>query len=310
MTFADTSALARAADRLVARFRRSIKRPWRKLKLRELRRANALSRTPVTGHDGPVVSLTSFGPRVATVFYTLETIAQGSLRPSRLILWLEDALHAQPLPDTLQRLARRGLEIRYCKDWGPHKKYFPYVMSDTPLDVALVTADDDHLYPRDWLARLHQAHRALPTVIHCFRAYRLRFQANGSIAPYKQWDRCESMQPSPLNFFTGCSGVLYPPAMQQALHRRGEGFADCCPRADDVWLNAVATWEGIPTRQVVPLPRDFPELPGSRQQGLARSNVDSGGNDVQLAATFRSEDWAWLHAQTQSATARSRPEPA
>jgi len=103
-----------------------------------------------------------------------------------------------------------------------------------------------------------------------------------------------------LHFTTGVGGVLYPRAMQEALRSAGDGFRDCCPRADDIWLNAVAWRAGIQvcqTRNFSPL---LFEVPGTRTHGLARENVQSGGNDRQLQMTYTPEERARLHALAMS----------
>ena len=91
------------------------------------------------------VSLTSYGKRISTVWQTIETIGAGTVKPRRLILWLDDRDAYLDPPATLKRLQARGLEIRHCRDYGPHKKYFPYLNEILPDEPArtLVTADDD-----------------------------------------------------------------------------------------------------------------------------------------------------------------------
>lgn len=287
----------RAWAAAAARWLRSTKRLVRPGWMARLAEHNASSADAVVAPGGPVVSLTTYGPRLADVHYTIESIGQGDLKPSRLILWLAHELLAAGLPLTLQRLQRRGLEVVGCDDHGPHKKYFPYVMTAASLDVPLVTADDDHLYPRHWLARLQRAHRDASTdAVHCWRAHRIAFDGSGGFMPYRQWPGCTSLEPSALHFTTGASGVMYPPRVQAALREHGAAFTACCPRADDIWLNANALRAGVPVVQVAPLPVAFFELPGSRDQGLARSNVGGGGNDLQLAATYTAQERARLWA--------------
>lgn len=275
---------------LAQRARRVVKRLWRPWLMHQLRQRNLVNRKPVIAPGGPVVSLTSYGARVDTVFYTIETIGQGTVRPSRLILWLEESLRPRGLPDTLTRLCQRGLEVRYCDDWGPHKKYLPYVMATEHPDCPLVTADDDHLYPKYWLDQLAQAHRQMPDMIHCFRAHRIALTPQGELLPYQQWRACRSTVPSHRHFATGASGVLYPVGMQQALRQLGDAFITCCPRADDIWLNLVAFRLGLPVHQLTQLSRSFYEIPGTRSQGLAQGNVAGGGNDRQLALSYQKED--------------------
>lgn len=286
---------ATAWHELQRRSLRGLKRALRPLWMQRLARRNERSREPLVAPGGPVVSLTTFEPRWHSVHYTIETIGAGRLRPSRLLLWVTPSLLAGGVPETLRRLADRGLEIRACEDLGPHKKYFPLVL-EGPTALDLVTADDDVLYRGDWLASLAAAAALRPGYVHANRAHVMSFDADGRFLPYAQWPACRSTAPSALHFCTGVAGVLYPPAMQDALRRAGDGFRASCPRADDIWLNAVAFRAGIEvcqTRVFAPL---LFEVPGTRAHGLARGNVQGGGNDRQLEATYTADERARLHA--------------
>ena len=61
---------------------------------------NRLTGKPVTEPGGPVVSLTTYGTRSRKAYLAIESIAQGRLRPSRLILWIDD--------ENLFRVAHHG----------------------------------------------------------------------------------------------------------------------------------------------------------------------------------------------------------
>lgn len=276
---------------------RGVKRLVRPVWMWRLLQRNLQSTEAVVGGDGPVVSLTTFEPRFETVFYTIESIGCGELKPSRLILWVAHSLMEKELPPTLVRLMKRGLEVCATDDIGPHKKYFPQVMSDAAPTLPLVTADDDVLYPRNWLVGLARAAAAQPDAIHCYRAHVIAFTADGKPAPYQEWPACLSDQPSHLHFSTGVSGVLFPVTMQRALREAGDGFLACCPRADDIWLNAMAWRTRIPVRQVTQFGRTFFEIPGTRAHGLAKSNVEGGSNDQQLLRTFTGEELGALREQ-------------
>ena len=112
---------------------------------------NWITNSTVVSPAGPVVSMTSYGNRIRTVYLTIESIGQGDVLPSRLILWLDDRSQFDHLLPSLIRLKHRGLEVKFCPNYGPHKKYYPYVESHGSFNVPLVTADDDVLYPKDWL---------------------------------------------------------------------------------------------------------------------------------------------------------------
>lgn len=250
---------------------------------------NQLARTPVVSHSGPVVSLTTYGARLNTVFLTIETIGQGELKPGRLILWLDNPASLNNLPVSLKRLQRRGLEVRLSENFGPHTKYYPYLESGPLADAALVTADDDVLYPKHWLSDLVAAYNDNNQIINCYRARVI--QLSGSrLAPYSTWENCTSTTPSLRNCGLGVSGVIYPPLYLEFVKSAGRAFSAVCPRADDLWLHVNAVRSGYKVRQVSTKPRNFPDVPNSQAQGLFHTNLLGGENDQQAAQTYSGED--------------------
>ena len=187
------------------------------------------------------MSLTTYGERTGAVWKTLETIGRGDLQPRRLVLWHADADVVRNPPPTLKRLVKRGLTLRHCRDYGPHKKYFPYVQEVT-IQRPLVTADDDVYYPRGWLARLMAVYR--PDQVAAYRAHVI------CDARYLNWPPCSSTEPAENILPTGVSGVIYPPSVLEVLRNQGDEFMRVCPRADDFWLHYAAVASGLLTRQV------------------------------------------------------------
>jgi hypothetical protein len=248
----------------------------------KLRGVNQWSTSSIIGDGDANVSLTSYGTRIHTVWKSIETIGAGTVKPRRIILWLDDAAALADPPASLMRLRARGLEIRPCRDYGPHKKYFPYVCEIYPDEPGrtLVTADDDVFYPPNWLDELLSAHR--PDEVTAFRA-RIR-----SAGPYRTWPVCTTAEPSENVFATGVSGVAYPPRLLDTLRTRGDQFVDICPRADDYWLHFAAVATGVPIRQV----RDTPVLWWAMLIASGRGLWDGSGaaNDAIAAQTER----AWL----------------
>lgn len=245
---------------------------------------NRVSRSPVTG-DGPVVSLTTHGERIRQVHVTIETIARGTLKPSEMVLWLDDPATVARLPRPLKRLQRRGLSVRVSKNFGPHTKYYPYLLAHDSFDRPLVTADDDMLYPITWLAGLADASAIHPDEILCYRARRVQLQ-DGRLAPYLTWPLVGSTEPSMLNFATGVSGALYPPRFLAQLKTLGHVFLERCPRADDIWLHWAAVHTGRMVRQIETEAKNFPTVPQTQAGALQDDNVLGGGNDAQIAATY------------------------
>jgi hypothetical protein len=250
---------------------------------------NAAGKANVTQPGGPVVSLTTHGTRCRTVFLAVESIARGTLLPSRLILWIDDIKLFERLPRTIKRLQSRGLEVHFCPNYGPHTKYYPYLETQSSFDRPLVTADDDQLYPQYWLAKLAQAHESYPDCINCHWAVIMDVD-DGGIAPYHRWKRCASPEPSYRYFALGVSGVIYPPRFLALLKELGTAFRDCCPRADDIWLHMQALRASYKIRQIATKELQSLKIPRSQHEALSRQNDQGGANDHQVKQTYNPSD--------------------
>ena len=251
-----------------------------------------------------VVSVTTRKDRIATVYLVFESIARGIVRPSRAILWVDDLSIFAALPPSLVRLQRRGLEVRLCENFGPHTKYFPYVISIEHHEEPLVTGDDDQLYPRNWLRDLVAAARDRPEHVHCHLAKVVCLSEEG-FSPYEMWPKCISTGARFNQIALGVSGVIYPPKLLDALHAAGTGFRECCPKADDVWLHAQAIRAGHKIQQLTKIPKEFLQTPGSQKIALWRENVRERANDRQVRATYSPSDCAIMFEEANHCESRT-----
>lgn len=282
------------------RLRKACKRLAAYAGLAQLRLRNLLARGKATGTADVVVSMTSYGKRTGAAAMALESIARGTVKPRRMILWLDDPGLPEPAPAALRRLRRRGVEVLHSGDYGPHTKYYPYVSAPELEGYPLVTADDDIIYPHGWLRTLLEANQAYPEVIHAYRVSRIGLN-NGSITQYEAWERRHDTRPAFNNFALGVSGVIYPPAMLRELRHRGTLFMDVCPDADDIWLHWVALRAGIPVRQVDGTSREFPVIPGSQFTPLDEHNAEQHRNDRWIRGLYSSKDISVLAGSNTAA---------
>ena len=176
-------------------------------------------------------------------------------------------------------------------NYGPHTKYFPYVKQFAGDQLPLVTADDDGIYAKHWLHGLLMAHQSEPEHIHCYWARKLTIEG-GRIRPYLTWQTVASCEPSNQNFALGVSGVIYPPKFLMALQQAGEGFKNTCPKADDVWLHAMALRSGYKVRQVGHQHTYPQQIPFTQDIALFQTNFLANGNDAQISATYTFADIA------------------
>lgn len=235
--------------------------------------------------DEIIVSLTSFGPRLMTVYLTIASLMRQSRRAHRIILWLAES-ERDNIPASLRLLEARGLELRFCSDLLSYKKIIP-ALREYPRAV-IITVDDDCIYDFDLIDRLMRRHAEMPRAIVANRMRRIALSPSGAILPYKKWHLSSSTDPSPLNVAIGCGGILYPPGLLPPETTDESLFMALAPRADDLWLKAMELRGDIPVVRALtpdPLGDDFIPIPGlDWQKGLAGENIRGGGNDRAMSA--------------------------
>lgn len=245
-----------------------------------------------------VVTMTTHGDRMRHAWLAIESIARGSVKPGRFILWLD--CPPQRLPWRLRRLQRRGLEVRFtAPGLGVHTKYFPYIEGASRFDEPLVTSDDDMIYPSNWLHDLLEGHRRHPNDIVCHRAHVIGVDGE-RLAPYTTWQPVQTTRASFAHFATSVSGQLIPAVVQEKLRAEGRAFLDRAPKADDVWIYRCAVAVGVRTRQLTTVSQNYPFVPATQHVALNADNVFAGGNDRQLEASLTGEELARVVADART----------
>lgn len=196
-----------------------------------------------------IVSLTTHGKRLYEVYKAIESIMQGTFLPNKIILWLSDSLLGQSLPETLVRQKKRGLQIEYVQDLGPHTKLIP-ALKKYPDDI-IVTIDDDMYYQYDMLENLIKAYQKYPDSILSNRVTVMNLNADGSLKSYLDWDHYTHPKvDSPRNLITGVEGCLYPPHSLSDEVFNEKVFLEICRYADDVWFTSMALLRGTSIKHV------------------------------------------------------------
>lgn len=191
-----------------------------------------------------IVSLTSYPARIDTVWLTISSLLNQTLKPKKVILWLaKEQFPNENLPKRLLKLKERGLEIVWCEDLKPHKKYY-YAMEQYP-DYFIVTADDDILYPENHLEQLWRGYEKYPDSIICHWSHRISFKEEGSFLSYNLWIDNDEDFPSFLNLAVGCNGILYPPNAMPKEAFNKEKIKELVLNTDDLWLKCMSILNDI-----------------------------------------------------------------
>lgn len=234
-----------------------------------------------------IVSLTSFPPRMNTLHLCLQSLLLQDMKPDKIIVWLStDEFKGIDIPEKVLNLKKYGVEIRFCEDLKPHKKYF-YCCQEYP-DACVITVDDDICYNQNLVADLYNAHLKNPKEVICTRAHKMRMEGN-ILLPYNEWDyeTQDTGQKSHLLMSTGVGGVLYPPHCLPAEAFDKEAIIKYCLNADDVWLKAMEILNGT---KVFAFPFSKSKygtgIWGTNKTSLSKSNVVGGDNDRYIRQTF------------------------
>ncbi|MFQ6539591.1 glycosyltransferase family A protein [Aphanothece stagnina] len=260
-----------------------------------------------------LIGLTTIRGREGALKRTLASllgqIPPGDGRPVELHLFLshQPYLLDQGFAETpafIERLIRRSrrapvrLHCHFVANTGPYRKLLPLLEMLTEeqqaLDPYLITADDDTLYPRDWLIRLLEAQERLQCVVG-FRGRRMVIE-QGTIAPYHSWIKHDPslLEPHPLTVPTGKDGICYRLSQLHAGVRDTGRALALAGHADDLWFKHHTLMLGVPSALLNPSLRlEFPELTASGRRirpsrpsgpihSLFLSINKSGGNDAVL----------------------------
>jgi hypothetical protein len=235
-----------------------------------------------------MVSLTTFTQRIDIVYLTIESLFAQDQPIGKICLWLsEDEFPTHKVPQSLQRLQKRGLEIYFAKGNTRSYKKLIYSLSSFP-DYAIITVDDDVFYPRDWFSSMMKAHREYPDTILCGRGHMLKKKTSGEF-----WGYLDMVKNSPskyrqgLNLMpTGVSGILYPPNSLDEIVLDQQLFTKLAPYADDIWFKACSLLKKTDVRRIYNINKRFLGVRGMEESGLAKMNVGENKNDEQLKNVF------------------------
>lgn len=235
-----------------------------------------------------IVSLTTYGKRLKQVYLTIESIMLQSVKPNKIVLWLDHSFNGKRLPGFLYKQMDRGLEIKFCDDLRSYKKLIP-ALSEYPNDI-IITIDDDLLYNPNLLENLIYEYINNKKTILFSRGHKIKLLKNNEIAPYNKWEKCINyLNLSTLNFPTTGGGTLFSKRFFNEEVFNETIFMDICPTADDIWFKAMSLQNGVMCKKVEtisPKGEEYIENTEMQDIGLHRTNITKGANDIQIKAVF------------------------
>lgn len=228
-----------------------------------------------------IVSLTTYPGRIDQVWKTIASLLNQTEKPKRVILWLSDEQFSdRKIPESVQKMVSRGLEICYCEDLKSHKKYFE-VMKQYP-DEIIVTADDDILYPENHLEKLWKSHLEFPNEVICQWSHKITFDKYGDFVPYNDWPDNGKEAPALATLAVGCGGILYPKGALSKEAFNEQELQRYALSADDLWLKCMELLVGIKTVNCNMTVLMYYNILSTRKSGLWVNNIGCQKNNDKI----------------------------
>lgn len=234
-----------------------------------------------------IVSLTSYGRRVSSVLpFAIISLLRQTYKPDIILLWLDaENWNDDNLPESLRKLKKYGLTVKYCRDIKSYKKLVP-TLNLFP-DAVIVTCDDDLYYKNTMLERLIMEYIKDPTNIYSHRAHRIGLTIAGELQPYNNWEEEISGETGRHVFPTGGAGCLYKKSLLYKDVCNVDLFMKLAPQADDVWFYFMELLQGtncvvLPKKGYNYIPLDTFYQHFHTDANLYRINCLESQNDVQI----------------------------
>lgn len=225
-----------------------------------------------------ILSLTSYEPRLHSLYQVINEIPEWEILPEQIILNLT-LKDFRLLKEDFKKKCPDNLWIQIVEDLGPAKKLIPTLLLNN--DLPIVTIDDDLHYSPSLITKILLEHTRYPSCVVSGRAHKILYDDKGDILPYLQWhgETQAEIGPSKELFPTGVGMILYP---QRSLHCDvfdTDTYKNSCFYGDDLWFFFQARRAGSLIRKV-PDRIDLTYIANSQEVGLWHENGKR--NDIYL----------------------------
>ncbi|CAM4092594.1 glycosyltransferase family A protein [Bordetella tumulicola] len=203
-----------------------------------------------------IISLAAISSRMANLHLTLVSLLEQDFTD------FEIRVHVSPdaflldegvvdIPVECQKLLERTDKIKwlYTRNIGSYRKLLPVLADPLVNNALIVTADDDTVYPADWLSTLVYYYRRYHCIIS-YRGHNMRRDANGFV-PYRRWMKAKiGKNPSLFLLPTGKDGVLYHTSFFDRDVLNVHQAMRLARTADDLWFKWHTAINDIPVYMV------------------------------------------------------------
>lgn len=236
------------------------------------------------------VCLTSIASRAEKLHITLKSLAAQSYGNFSLRVYVSRERYLLDqgefkISAECRELMRtnENISLAFVPNTGPYRKLIPFLQERVGDNHLVATADDDTVYPTDWLSTLVETYSERRCVV-AFRGHQM-LTADGRWQRYRRW-MTTAMEDNfgPFGLPTGKDGVLYNTSFFTRHVLNMDKALAIAPTVDDLWLKWHTAFSGVPVYIInKSYSSDTFEDTGDGTSLYQKFNR-TGGNDVAIQA--------------------------
>ncbi len=236
------------------------------------------------------VCLTSISSRAEKLHITLRSLAAQNYRSFSVRIYVSrepylldqgDFRISQDCRDLMR--ANDNVSFVFVPNTGPYRKIIPFLQERIGDNHLVATADDDTVYPADWLSTLVQNYNERRCVV-AFRGHQM-LPGEGRWQRYRRWMTSGVTDNfGPYGLPTGKDGVLYNTMFFNRHVLNMDKAMAVAPTVDDLWLKWHSAFSGIPVFLINKNYSSATFEDTNDGTSLYQSFNKTGGNDVAIQA--------------------------
>lgn len=140
------------------------------------------------------ISLTTIKNRVNYLPQVIESLLGQNLKADLIFLnvskeayLLDEGISETDIPAEVLNWKKEGLvKVNFVKNTGPYRKLLPVLQEKYEENCIIVTADDDVIYPPDWLEKMIKTSQEYPDSIISYRNRYIQYEGR-ELGEYDTW---------------------------------------------------------------------------------------------------------------------------
>lgn len=235
-----------------------------------------------------VISLTTIPARARHIRPALLSLLDQDEPADRILLNypVTSLRTGAPYPDPATLDLPAGIDVLRCTDSGPSTKLLPAIGAEP--GALIIVADDDVIYPSDFVATLLAAHRSEPAPAWGYRGVALNRQA-----PFAELSHIFASaldEPQVADILFGTWGYAVTADMFDEGVFNYPGVDDAVRWVDDVWISGHLARRGVPRKIVAS--RLFPVESLTVMRQALTSGINRSGENDEIAIAAFGDDWS------------------